>query len=324
MAMSREDREKIHQGSFESFNRILEEIKQVAKDRNEEIDLLTKRVLMDIIQFETKSKKGILTNHDEEKVASTSTSADVHDIQKSKNRGFGSSKDQVGYIKELMKKRQRETTERVCMRSSLSIPSLPLDLPIEFKNMIHSLCGSHVKLVIEKKIFATDLNTHHDRLSMPENQVVDKRFLSEQHDQELKLRGSLVVKVIDHNLKVHDKLGFTKWKSTSSFSYVLNSGWKKIIESQKNKLFVKDTIQVWSFRVKIDKKNPIYRERLCFAIVKLKGEGKEEDDGSADSLEITEPSTTRKSQEAIESEFGVMEDVGNLKFRITVGITRKD
>ncbi|KAM1308467.1 hypothetical protein ACFX2H_010580 [Malus domestica] len=324
MAMSREDREKIHQGSFESFNRILEEIKQVAKDRNEEIDLLTKRVLMDIIQFETKSKKGILTNNDEEKVASTSTSADVHDIQKRKNHGFGSSKDQVGYIKELMKKRQRETTERVCMRSSLLIPCLPLDLPIEFKNMIHSLCGSHVKLVIQKKIFATDLNTHHDRLSMPENQVVDKRFLSEQHDQELKLHGSLVVKVIDHNLNMHDKLGFTKWKSTSSFSYVLNSGWKKIIDSQKNKLYVKDTIQVWSFRVKIDKKNPIYRERLCFAIVKLKGEGKEEDDGGADSQEIIEPSTTRKRQEAIESEFGVMEDVGNLKFRITVGITRKD
>ncbi|RXI02453.1 hypothetical protein DVH24_030382 [Malus domestica] len=136
----------------------------------------------------------------------------VASTRKSKNSGFRGIKDQDEYkkyyeekVNELMKKRGRKTAEGVNMRPSFSSPFSWLNLLIEFKNMIHYLR-------VQKNIFATDLNTHHDRFSMQENRVVDKKFLCEQYDQGLKLSGSLEVKVIDHSLKVHDKLGFTKWK----------------------------------------------------------------------------------------------------------------
>lgn len=56
--------------SFESFIKILEKIKPLARDRNKEADLLKKRVFVEFIQFENKPKKAKLTNLDEEKVAS--------------------------------------------------------------------------------------------------------------------------------------------------------------------------------------------------------------------------------------------------------------
>ncbi|RXI05130.1 hypothetical protein DVH24_006387 [Malus domestica] len=52
----------------------------------------------------------------------------------------------------------------------------------KIQDTIHFLFISQVKLVIQKKIFAIDLNIHHDHLSMLENQIVDKKFLNEQHN----------------------------------------------------------------------------------------------------------------------------------------------
>ncbi|KAL6278907.1 hypothetical protein ACE6H2_022508 [Prunus campanulata] len=283
-----EDLKKI-KSSLDSFDKIVEEVKAVSRDPVEQDQLLTERIVFDLIQSQARKAEASISkqnNYNQEKAASTSA-GNYH--MKIRKQSLGSSKDEDEYkcieekVSKLIKKKQNKAKKAVSMRSALSsIPSPPPDMPTEFKNKIQSLHGFRVQLVIQKEIFRTDLSSHHDRLSMPKNQVSNQDFLGEQDKKKLKLEGSIRVKVIDPNLNEYELRlsewkfksrscsGLSKSKRSSSSSFVLNSGWSKISENKKNKLEKKDIIQVWSFRVNNDDNPPIYgEERLCFAVVKL-------------------------------------------------------
>ncbi|XP_048428647.1 putative B3 domain-containing protein At2g27410 [Pyrus x bretschneideri] len=146
----------------------------------------------------------------------------------------------------MKKKKQKPTKEaRSTKPSAPSIRSPPPELPKEFKENIACLNGYQVKLVIQKKLFKTDLSSGHDRLSIPVNQVINKNFLGED-DERLKDNGFVYVKVIDPCLKVHDNLGLTKWKAhnNNNFSYSLNRGWNSISTDEEVRFKIGDTIQV--------------------------------------------------------------------------------
>lgn len=284
--MSFEDLKKI-KSSLDSFDKIVEEVKAVSRNPVEQDQLLTERIVFNLIQSKARKAEASISkqnNYNQEKAASTSA-GNYH--MKIRKQTLGSNKDEDEFkcieeeVSKLIKKKQNKAKKAVSMRAPLSsIPSTPPDMPTEFKNKIQSLHGFRVQLVIQKEIFPTDLSPHHDRLSMPKNQVSNQDFLGEQDKKKLKLEGSIRVKVIDPNLNEYElRLSEWKFKSRScsglskrkrSSSYMLNSGWSKISENKKNKLQKEDIIQVWSFRVNNVDNPPVYgEERLCFAVVRL-------------------------------------------------------
>ncbi|KAF2287526.1 hypothetical protein GH714_001139 [Hevea brasiliensis] len=62
----------------------------------------------------------------------------------------------------------------------------PTDMLEEWWHKIQAKGGIDVKLVIMKQMFATDLNTHHDRFSIPFKQIRDFSFLAEDEKRKLK------------------------------------------------------------------------------------------------------------------------------------------
>ncbi|KAM1064241.1 hypothetical protein ACFX13_028952 [Malus domestica] len=307
----------------ESFNKLLAEVKAVAKNRDEELDLLQKRVVIDLVEFErkaakkvreTKKRKAASAYYDEEKP----TSASYH--RKDRKLNYGSSsrsrKGEYEYYKDCdedleekpntsmmmmkkkkkKKKKQKPTKEAASTKPSApSIPSPPPELPKEFKEKIACLNGYQVQLVIQKKLFKTDLSSGHDRLSMPVNQVINKNFLGED-DERLNDNGFVYVKVIDPCLKVHDNLGLTKWKAhnNNNFSYSLNRGWNSISTDEEVGFKIGDTIQVWFFRV--NDPELAKKDSIRFAVVKLKNDF----NGSTSTIdrqEAAESSMTKKDEE---------------------------
>ncbi|KAF2292381.1 hypothetical protein GH714_021643 [Hevea brasiliensis] len=65
-------------------------------------------------------------------------------------------------------------------------PETPPDMLDEWWDKIRTKGGTDVKLVIMKQMFATDLNPHHDRFSIPFKQIRDSSFLTEDEKSKLK------------------------------------------------------------------------------------------------------------------------------------------
>ncbi|GKV30526.1 hypothetical protein SLEP1_g39329 [Rubroshorea leprosula] len=75
----------------------------------------------------------------------------------------------------------------------------PPNMPPEFKNLIEEMGGSEEKLLIQKILFKTDLSKSHNRLQIPENQVMAD-FLTEEEERKLDEKG-LNVELIEPCLK---------------------------------------------------------------------------------------------------------------------------
>ena len=136
-------------------------------------------------------------------------------------------------------------------------------LPREFQEKIQELNGCEVKFVTKKKLFSTDLNPKHARLSIPSTKIAN-RFLSQTEESSLeegiKENGKLVglsVTVLDPSLKEY-KMSLKKWRMEKSNVYNLTKGWNQIVRH--NDLQLHQTLQLWSFRVS---------SQLCFALVKI-------------------------------------------------------
>ncbi|BFG37265.1 hypothetical protein CerSpe_235390 [Prunus speciosa] len=267
-------------------------------------------------------------------------------LEKIKKRGFESRKrkheddcDEDEARKLMMKKENKQNKEKakkaVSKGSALpSKPCTPPDAPpIELKNMIESMQGHHLQFLMYKILHDTDLNPHHDRLSMPKNQLSNKKFLGKELKEKLKGGGLLEVKVIDPCLTEYE-LRMKRWVFKTSYSYVLNSGWSKIFTDKTNNFKAKDMLQVWTFRV--SDPNLVDQERICFALVKHKDvkdpqedigssssmskieEGKEDVNGGTDSMEAVGSSMSKKEDEANESSMTEKQSVVGAKKHITI------
>ncbi|ONI05072.1 hypothetical protein PRUPE_6G355100 [Prunus persica] len=244
-------------------------------------------------------------------------------LEKIKKRGFESKKRKHGDdyddkdegSKLMMKKKKKQNKEKAkkAVSKVSALPSKPFTPPhappIELRNMIESMQGHHLQFLTYKILHDTDLNPHHDRLSMPKNQLFDKKFLGKELKEKVKGGGLLEVKVIDPCLTAYE-LRMKRWVFKTSYSYVLNSGWSKIFTDKTNNLKAKDMLEVWTFRV--SDPNLVDQERICFALVKHKDvkypqedigssssmskkeEGKEDVNGGTDSMEGVGSSMSKK------------------------------
>ncbi|XP_059631864.1 B3 domain-containing protein At3g25182-like [Cornus florida] len=138
----------------------------------------------------------------------------------------------------------------------------PPPLPSRMRNRIQHMGGSGMVLVIQKRLFATDLKKGNSRLSIPVNSVRNQ-FLTEDEKAILETRrdGNLVAiecLLIDPELNEW-RMKLKRWEMESSFVYALVSPWNHVAET--NSFAAGDVLQVWAFR------SP--HSELCFAIVKV-------------------------------------------------------
>ncbi|CAB4316036.1 unnamed protein product [Prunus armeniaca] len=341
-------KKKLVDDSFNQIVAEVKALARDPADPEEVSKLLTERVVFDLIhEFQRKSKEGQQSNVSisnerermeaqvvikKRKVVSTETKYNYIDekvdiarnyLEKIKKRGFESRKrkhgddygDEDEASKLILTKKKKQNKEKANKAESKgsSLPSKPSTTPdappIELKKMIESMNGHHLQFVMYKIIHPTDLNPHHDRLSMPKNQLSNKKFLGKELKQKLKGGGLLEVKVIDPCLTEYE-LRMKRWVFKNNYSYVLNSGWSKIFTDKTNNLKAKDMLQVWTFRV--SDPNLVDQERICFALVKHKDvkdpqeaigssssmskkeEGKEDVNGGTDRMETVGTSMSKK------------------------------
>ncbi|OIT29785.1 b3 domain-containing protein [Nicotiana attenuata] len=135
-------------------------------------------------------------------------------------------------------KREKKKVKRniiVMVASPVVINDQPRELPIEFKNKITEIGGSveSAILVIEKRLFETDIKPGEGRLSIPQRQM-NNEFLKQEEDAYLNTRnGNNVsekkVKLIEPCLETCDinlkKWNMNKSNGKASSSYVLTTYW---------------------------------------------------------------------------------------------------
>ncbi|GLU10864.1 hypothetical protein SLE2022_276450 [Rubroshorea leprosula] len=136
----------------------------------------------------------------------------------------------------------------------------PPDMPTEFKNLIEEMGGSEEKLLIQKIIFKTDLSKSHNRLQIPENQVM-ATFLTKEEERELDEKG-LNVGLIEPCLK-KSEIHLTKWNMRNSRVFVFNEQWNSVVDGNQSTIKRNAVVQIWSFRI-------ASKSKLCFAMVKVK------------------------------------------------------
>ncbi|KAL7165997.1 hypothetical protein ACSBR2_036792 [Camellia fascicularis] len=112
----------------------------------------------------------------------------------------------------------------------------PPELPEKLKQLHKDREVSEAVLVIQKKIYNTDINTSQGRLSMPLRQIKNMEFLSEKEKDLLSERGGIAVKLIDladKNCEVYN-VTLKQWKLKYTSNYCLVTGWNTFLT--KNRL----------------------------------------------------------------------------------------
>ncbi|KAL3748787.1 hypothetical protein ACJRO7_009943 [Eucalyptus globulus] len=138
----------------------------------------------------------------------------------------------------------------------------PIELPEIFWDKILQMHGQGVRLVLQKKLCASDMDQDKGRLSIPMRQTQEK-FLTSEEIQALDNKKAITVSLIEPCLHEHRGLHLKKWHNrTNHFSYVLSKGWTAVTHPfERNKLQVDDLVQLWAFRA--------YGGDLCFCLVKV-------------------------------------------------------
>ncbi|KAK7854756.1 B3 domain-containing protein At3g25182 [Quercus suber] len=111
--------------------------------------------------------------------------------------------------------------------------------------------GRDKLLVIQKKLFETDITKGNNRFSIPLRQIVRTDFLTEEEKEKFRAGQEIRVQFIDPMLE-SGRVVLVQWdmpKDTgnTSSTYALRSTWNKVRES--NGLKIDDVVQLWSFRV---------------------------------------------------------------------------
>ncbi|KAH7860082.1 hypothetical protein Vadar_008941 [Vaccinium darrowii] len=176
----------------------------------------------------------------------------------------GDEEEEEGDAKVVKKKNKTDNYKEVTVRV----------LPKEILDKIRRQNGSEAKLVIQKKLFPTDLDASQNRLSMPLNQLENVAFLTEDEYEFVRgraadgrTRNGIPVLFIEPNGDENLDLMFKWWdmpkvsgKNKCSI-YIFNGKWHDV--SQKHKLDKGLIVQVWSFRYTRDN----CQRKLGFAMV---------------------------------------------------------
>ncbi|KAH1084150.1 hypothetical protein J1N35_023911 [Gossypium stocksii] len=154
---------------------------------------------------------------------------------------------------ELKRKHQNSKNKR-------PIVSYPLPLlPQSFKqHIVEKLGGSDFVLVIQKKLFFSDVNPQASRFLIPFSQLKSHEFLNDSEVKYLKTKKDAIkARLLEPSMK-ETEINFNKWVMGNSSMYVITTSWNSIVKN--NQLEVDNIVQLWSFRV---------NSTLCFALQKL-------------------------------------------------------
>lgn len=142
------------------------------------------------------------------------------------------------------KKRKRKTglkKQGIACRSATR-----KELPLEAYSKIQELCGTNLKLILEKVLTPSDLNTNLGRFSFPPTKVLAD-FLEQDEHQSLESGGTITVPVIEPSLGV-SILTLRRWKMSTRPVYVITTGWNEVVHNPNNGLKEDDLVHIWSFR----------------------------------------------------------------------------
>ncbi|ESW13415.1 hypothetical protein PHAVU_008G194000, partial [Phaseolus vulgaris] len=217
----------------------------------------------DVLRLCLTKRFGVFQHYDkEEEQEEEETNQNPHKRIKSKE-GYSNSKSIFEYLLEAVSLFSEYEEEQNSLKNMHELRNNATLLPRQFQEKIQELNGSEVKFVTEKKLFSTDLNPKHARLSIPPTKIAN-RFLSETEESSLneciKENGRLAglsVTVLDPSLN-ECKMCLKKWKMERSYIYNLTKGWNQIVRH--NHLQLHHTLHLWSFRVS---------SHLCFALVRI-------------------------------------------------------
>ncbi|KAG4952958.1 B3 domain-containing protein [Glycine soja] len=148
------------------------------------------------------------------------------------------------------RKREEEGTSMKCASSSSD------ELPSPFKEKIQEMKGCEVKLVMQKKLYESDLNPNQNHACF--SIKIANNFLTQKEEsflEENKMLAGMHVIVLDPSLR---DCNMCFMKGSRSCFYNLTNGWNQIV--LQNDLKLHDILQLWSFRVS---------SCLWFALVKL-------------------------------------------------------
>ncbi|KAL7604683.1 hypothetical protein Lser_V15G15214 [Lactuca serriola] len=120
------------------------------------------------------------------------------------------------------------------------------------KNFITTVMnGKDMTLVINKKLYESDLLESQNRLSMPMKQLKTDEFLTENEKQDLENGKEFEVGLLGPTLRLHQKpmvMKMWRLKSTGRRSYVLKTNWNEFVKENEKEMKRHSKIQVWSFR----------------------------------------------------------------------------
>ncbi|KAJ6360244.1 hypothetical protein OIU77_004279 [Salix suchowensis] len=139
------------------------------------------------------------------------------------------------------------------------IESRALDLGFDFSDEIKALLGEDgdkdFKLRIRKKLFQTDTNPHHDRLTMPSRQINELENLLIGAEKKRICHGDGIgVTLVELGLGDEkdstfiSQLRLKQWDMNNSSSFALRSSWNDVMVRNVGVLHQDDYVQIYSFR----------------------------------------------------------------------------
>ncbi|KAI4387265.1 hypothetical protein MLD38_005109 [Melastoma candidum] len=132
------------------------------------------------------------------------------------------------------------------------------EVPGWLEAMVRELGGSEVRLVVQKKLFESDVTSGQSRFSIPMGKIVQS-FLTGGESALLDNGHKIEVSLIQPCGKTSELL-LGKWRLTSSSSYVLTKNWTSVWKEPRNCLEKGMEVQLWSYRIK---------GKLCFWLVNM-------------------------------------------------------
>ncbi|KAK3039595.1 hypothetical protein RJ639_029294 [Escallonia herrerae] len=147
-----------------------------------------------------------------------------------------------------LKKRNKMTVKKETPGEVILPRHYPLGLPQKFKKLIGDMGGSDSEavLVIQKKLFKTDVSKIHGRLSMPVSQT-STEFLTAEETRALNSKREVAVELIEPMTLAKRGLKLTKWEMGKNGTYNLLRNWNSVLVE--NGLEKGMVVQLWAFRV---------------------------------------------------------------------------
>ncbi|RAL52611.1 hypothetical protein DM860_007379 [Cuscuta australis] len=140
--------------------------------------------------------------------------------------------------------------------------SAAVELPPEFKHKVREMKGKaeEAVLVIQKKLFQSDIEPYKGRFSIPSKQVANN-FLTPKEKQTLHSGAKIEnVLFIEPNCTSVCHITLKKWDMSANCIYNLITNWNAVRD--RNRLVEGDLVQLWAFRAQPS-------QELCLAMVHL-------------------------------------------------------